>query len=131
EARVEHLECIHLDPQVAHCRYHIRYNDRVTRDPHADLRRLRSYVRAIVPDLLAQLDARYLEHRDVLLTQRKVAAYVPEHVLEAMRINPEEEVILGGEATEGAVLFADIKDFTRRCREIGAGEVVRQLNLYF
>lgn len=131
DARVEHAECIHQDPRIAHCRYHIRFNDRVTRDPHADLRRLRSYVRAIVPDLLAQLDARYLEHRDVLLTQRKVAAYVPEHVLEAMRINPEEEVILGGTATEGAVLFADIKGFTRRCQEVGAGEVVRQLNLYF
>ncbi len=52
-------------------------------------------------------------------------------MIEAIRINPEEEVRLGGRRTEGAVLFADIKDFTRRCSLLGPDAVVRQLNLYF
>ncbi len=131
DATVEHRECIHLDPAVPHCRYEIRYHDRVTRDPRAELRRLRSYVQAVIPRLLEKIDANYLEHREVLLAQRKIASYLPEHVLEDIKINPEEEVVLGGLKTEGAVLFADIVSFTRRCREFPATEVVRQLNIYF
>ncbi len=131
DATVEHTQCIHLDPSAPHCRYEIRYHDRVTRDPRAELRRLRSYVQAVIPRLLEQIDANYLEHREVVLAQRKIASYLPEHVLEAIKINPEEEVVLGGLTTEGAVLFADIVSFTRRCRDFPATEVVRQLNIYF
>lgn len=130
-ARVEHDECIHKDPAVRHCLYTIYYEERVIHDPVAELERLRSYVHATVPGLLRALDERALERRDAELTQRKLAHYLPEHVLEAIRINPEEEVRLGGRLTEGAVLFADIKDFTRRCSVIGPDAVVRQLNLHF
>lgn len=130
-AQVEHRECIHLDPAVRHCCYDIYYDERVVDDPAAELQRLRAYVRATLPDLLRRLDASALERRDAELTQRKLANYLPAHVIEAIRINPEEEVRVGGRLTEGAVLFADVKDFTRRCSELGAGEVVRQLNRYF
>jgi class 3 adenylate cyclase len=130
-ATVEHSECIHTDPSARHCRYEITFEERVTTDPGSELRRLRSYVQAVIPRLLEQIDANYLEHRQAVLTQRKVASYLPEHVLENIKINPEEEVILGGLDSEGAVLFADVAGFTRRCVEVGATEVVRQLNLYF
>ncbi len=130
-AIVEHTECIHLDPAVRHCCYEIYYEERVVHDPAAELQRLRNYVRATVPELLRQLDHQALERRDAELTQRKLANYLPEHVIDAIRINPEEEVRLGGRLTEGAVLFADIKDFTRRCSLLGPDAVVRQLNHYF
>lgn len=130
-ARVEHRECIHGDPSVRHCCYDIYYEERVVDDPVAELDRLRSYVRATLPDLLRHLDAQARERRDAELTQRKLASYLPAHVIEAIRINPEEEVRVGGRLTEGAVLFADLKDFTRRCTELGPDAVVRQLNLYF
>lgn len=131
-ARVEHTHCIHQDPQVEHCRYDIHYDEApIVADPHAELQRIREYVRSSVPVLLRQLDDAYLEHREAELAQRKTASYLPPHLLAAIRINPEEEVVLGGRATEGAVLFADIKDFTRRCNMIGASEAVRQLNVYF
>ncbi len=130
-AIVEHDACIHKDPAVRHCLYEIYFEERVVHDPAAELDRLRAYVRATVPELLRQLDDQALERRDAELTQKKLAHYLPEHVVEAIRINPEEEVRLGGRLTEGAVLFADIKDFTRRCSLLGPDAVVRQLNLYF
>ena len=131
-ARVEHSHCIHQDPPAEHCRYDIHYEDApAVGDPLAELQRIREYVRLSIPVLLGQLDDAYLEHREAELAQRKTASYLPPHLLAAIRINPEEEVVLGGRHTEGAVLFADIKDFTRRCNSIGAGEVVRQLNVYF
>lgn len=130
-ARVEHRECIHLDPAVRHCCYDIYYEERVVHDPAAELQRLRGYVRATLPDLLRRLETQALERRDAELTQRKLAHYLPAHVIEAIRINPEEEVRVGGRLTEGAVLFADLKDFTSRCSELGADAVVRQLNDYF
>ena len=131
-ARVEHTHCIHLDPRVVHCRYDIHYQDTTAvADPYAELQRIREFVRSSVPALLRQLDDAYLEHREAELAQRKTASYLPAQLLAAIRINPEEEVVLGGRPTEGAVLFADIKDFTRRCNTIGADEVVRQLNVYF
>ncbi len=131
-ARVEHTHCIHQDPRVVHCRYDIHYDEApVVGDPFAELHRIREYVRSSIPVLLRQLDDAYLEHREAELAQRKTASYLPSHLLAAIRINPEEEVVLGGRHTEGAVLFADIKDFTRRCNTIGADEVVRQLNVYF
>jgi class 3 adenylate cyclase len=132
KARVEHTHCIHQDPRVQHCRYDISYEEEPTvADPLAELHRIREYVRSSIPTLLRQIDDAYLEHREAELEQRKTASYLPPHVLAAIRINPEEEVVLGGRHTEGAVLFADVKDFTRRCTTIGAGEVVRQLNVYF
>ncbi|HEY8378770.1 MAG TPA: adenylate/guanylate cyclase domain-containing protein [Nannocystis sp.] len=130
-ARVEHTECIHQDPKVEHCCYDIFYEERVDSDPAAELQRLRGYVRATLPDLLRRLDLQALERRDTELTQRKLASYLPAHVVEAIRINPEEELRLGGRLTEGAVLFADVKDFTGRCSELGPDDVVRQLNLFF
>jgi len=131
-ARVEHTHCIHQDPRVAHCRYDIHHDEApVVADPHAELHRIREYVRSSIPPLLRQIDDAYLEHREAELAQRKTASYLPAHLVAAIRINPEEEVVLGGRHTEGAVLFADIKDFTRRCNRVGAGEVVRQLNIYF
>jgi len=131
-ARVEHTHCIHQDPDVDHCRYDIHYIDApVITDPFAELHRIREYVRSSIPPLLRQLDDAYLEQREAELAQRKTASYLPAQLLAAIRINPEEEVVLGGRQTEGAVLFADIKDFTRRCNLVGAGEVVRQLNIYF
>lgn len=130
-AIVEHDACIHKDPAVRHCLYEIYFEERVVHDPAAELDRLRNYVRATVPELLRQLDHQALERRDAELTQKKLANYLPDHVIEAIRINPEEEVRLGGRLTEGAVLFADIKDFTRRCSLLGPDAVVRQLNLYF
>ncbi len=131
DATVEHRECIHTDPQVRHCRYEIRYDDRVVRDPQTELPKLRAHVRAVIPELLERIDASYLEHREIVLAQRKIASYLPKHVLEAIKINPEEEVVLGGFDTEGAVLFVDIVGFTRRCSEVAATQVVHQLNIYF
>ncbi len=131
-ARVEHTHCIHQDDRVEHCRYDIHYDEAsAVADPLAELHRIREYVRSSIPTLLRQVDAAYLEHREAELAQRKTASYLPQHLLETIRINPEAEVVLGGRHTEGAVLFADIKDFTRRCNTIGAGEVVRHLNIYF
>lgn len=130
-ARVEHVECIHLDPAVRHCCYEISYEEQVVDDPAFELTRLRNYVRATVPELLRHLDEQAWQRRDDELTQRKLAHYLPEHLVDAMRINPEEEVRLGGRLTEGAVLFADIRDFTRRCSALGPDAAVRQLNLYF
>lgn len=131
-ARVEHTHCIHQDRRVEHCRYDIHYEEApAVADPFAELHRIREYVRSSIPTLLRQVDAAYLEHREAELAQRKTASYLPPQLLETIRINPEAEVVLGGRHTEGAVLFADVKDFTRRCNSIGAGEVVRQLNIYF
>ncbi len=131
-ARVEHTHCIHQDPRVAHCRYEIFYEDaKPLADPAAELHRLREYLRSSIPALLRQLDEAHLDRRDAELEQRKIASYLPAPLLAAIRLNPEEAVVLGGRRTEGAVLFADIQDFSRRCNTIGAEEVVRQLNIYF
>lgn len=132
-ARVEHTHCIHQDPRVDHCRYDIFYDEApaLLADPAAELHRIREYVRSSIPVMLRQLDDAHVELREADLAQRKTASYLPPHLLAAIRINPEEELVLGGRHTEGAVLFADIKDFSRRCNQIGADEVVRQLNLYF
>ena len=131
-ARVEHTHCIHQDPDVEHCRYDIFHEDAPpVADPYAELQRIREYVRASIPVLLRQMDDAYLEHREAELAQRKTASYLPPHLLAEIRINPEQEVVLGGRHTQGAVLFADIKGFTRRCNSVGAGEIVRQLNIYF
>jgi class 3 adenylate cyclase len=131
-ARVKHTQCIHQSPHVSACRYDIFYPKAPTvADPLAELARIREYVRSSIPGLLRQLDETHLEQRDAELHRRKIASYLPQTLLDAIRINPEEEVVLGGRATEGAVLFADIKDFTRRCNSVGAGEAVRQLNVYF
>jgi class 3 adenylate cyclase len=131
-ARVRHTHCIHQSPHVQHCRYDIFYPKSPTvAEPLAELARIREYVRATIPGLLRSLDDVHTEQRDAELHRRKIASYLPQHLLDAIRINPEEELVLGGRATEGAVLFADIKDFTRRCNSVGAGEAVRQLNIYF
>jgi class 3 adenylate cyclase len=131
-ARVKHTHCIHQSPHVQSCRYDIYYPKAPTiADPLVELSRIREYVQSTIPGLLRQLDDAHLEQRDAELHRRKIASYLPQHLLDAIRINPEEELVLGGRATEGAVLFADIKDFTRRCNSVGAGEAVRQLNIYF
>ncbi len=47
-ARVEHRECIHLDPAVRHCCYDIYYDERVIDDPVVELEG-QAYVRATPP----------------------------------------------------------------------------------
>ncbi len=130
-ARVDHPACAHQHEGVRACRYEVRFTERVTHDPYAELRRVRQHVRAVIPQLLGQMERLQREHREALLAQRKVGAYLPAHVLEDSRINPEDEVRLGGQGIEGAVLCADLAGFTRRCDEVGAAAVLDQLNLYF
>ena len=124
-------QCIHRAHRAEHCIYDIRYHDAQEVDPSEELARLRRQIRRALPALLESMDRQYEEHREALITQRKTAHYLPPSLVEAIRINPEAELRLGGEHNTGAVLFADIKGFTARCRTTPADEVMTQLNLYF
>ncbi len=123
--------CIHRARRADHCVYEIRYRDSLEPDTHEELSRLRKHIRTALPALLEAMDRQYDEHREAQITQRKTAHYLPATLVEAIRINPEAELRLGGEHNVGAVLFADIKDFTARCQTTPADEVMTQLNLYF
>jgi class 3 adenylate cyclase len=101
------------------------------RRPARRAHRIREYVRAPSPACCASSTRPTSSSATPSSTAARSPATCPQHLLDAIRINPEEELVLGGRATEGAVLFADIKDFTRRCNSVGAGEAVRQLNIYF
>lgn len=126
-------QCIHRTPGVEHCEYEVRYPEPMPSDDRAiqELARIRKHIRTTLPDVLEAMERQYDEHREAQLAQRKTAQYLPPDLVEKIRINPEAELILGGEHTIGAVLFADVIGFTDRCRRYPADDIMAQLNLYF
>ncbi len=71
------------------------------------------------------------ELRRALLTNRKIAGFLANDLVEQIMEDPEREVELGGTTTHAAVLFADIVGFTARCEEMPASQVVKDLNAWF
>ncbi len=69
--------------------------------------------------------------RRALLASRKLSDYLPEDLVERIIKDPEPDLVLGGQNTEAAVLFADLVGFTRRCERMRPEAVVEELNLYF
>ncbi len=125
--------CIHRTSGVEHCEYEVRYPEPEFSEARAveELARIRKHIRTTVPKVLESMNRQYDEHREAQLAQRKTAHYLPPHLVEKIRINPEAELILGGEQNIGAVLFADVVGFTDRSRRYSADEIMTQLNLYF
>lgn len=125
--------CTHRTEGVKHCEYEVQFAEPDLGRQRAvhELARIRKHIRATLPQVLEAMDRQYDEHREAQLAQRKTAHYLPPQLLEKIRINPEEELILGGENNIGAVLFADVVGFTDRSRRYPADEIMAQLNLYF
>ncbi len=74
-------------------------------------------------------NVRYL--RDELLADRKFRQYLPAPVVERIRLEPEQQLQLGGEERELAVMFTDIADFTATSARVSADAVVQGLNAWF
>lgn len=113
------------------CIYTVHYDESVPVDPAKTLARISQRVRDQVPALLRRDEDRSRAQRLALLTQRKVAHYLPPLALRRVEENPEAELALGGFRCDGAVLFADIQGFTRRCASIPPESTVEHLNIYF
>jgi adenylate cyclase len=71
-----------------------------------------------------------LEARNTLL-RKALNRYVAEDVADAILVNPEETMRLGGEHRLVTVLFADLKGFTRFTESHTAPEAVELLNSVF
>ncbi len=71
-----------------------------------------------------------LRHRNDLLRQ-VLNAYVAPEVAEAILVDPEHNLRLGGESRAVTVLFADIRGFTQFSEKHTAAEVVVTLNRVF
>lgn len=93
---------------------------------------------ALMSDQLDLADRRYQEiwrERDqlrrALLTNRKIAGYLPSTVVDEIARDPEAETRLGGSRVAAAVLFSDLVGFTARCDSAAPEAVVEDLNLFF
>ena len=128
---IDHPRCRHRDPGVATGVYVIRYDEAVAPPPEAALRHIASLLRQNLAVAVARQQRSFREFRAALLAQRKIASYLPSTALRAIELDPERELGLGGQRGDGAVLFADIVDFTRRFVDADAEDVVDHLNLYF
>ena len=71
-----------------------------------------------------------LRKRNRLLRQ-VLNRYVAEEVTEAILLDPDKHLRLGGEAREVTVLFADIRGFTRFTEQHTAAQTVETLNRIF
>jgi class 3 adenylate cyclase len=129
--RVEHEVCCYRAHDVPRCVYTIHYGETSAIEPRAALAAIAARMRTSVPQISARQAQYYREQRLTLLAQRKIAHYLPPTLLGRVEANPEEELALGGRRCEGAVLFADVQGFTRRCNGAPPESVVDQLNLYF
>ena len=74
-------------------------------------------------------NVRYL--RDQLLADRKFRQYLPSAVVEQIRMDPEQQLKLGGEERDLAVMFTDIAGFTPLTAALPASDVVHGLNAWF
>lgn len=130
-AHIDHNRCRHRDAGADRCVYTIHYDEAAAAPPEVALARVASLLRADLPRTIERHQESFREHRRALLTQRKVASYLPANALRALELDPERELALGGQRCDGAVLFADIVGFTRRFADARAEAVVEHLNLYF
>ncbi len=71
------------------------------------------------------------EVRRALLASKKLSGYLARDLVEAIIADPDQEMHLGGQTTQAAVLFADLVGFTSRCERLNPQQVVSELNCYF
>lgn len=69
--------------------------------------------------------------QEELLINRKFRHYLPPHVVDEIRVDPQAALQLGGQEEELAIMLADIADFTTIAERLSAMEVVKGLNTWF